>query len=58
MNELKNSGVVNLEKLIMSEDELRRSILGEFASCFLSEVQKIIDQYGKENFFNILRNDS
>lgn len=57
MNNIKMTGINNLDRLVMSEIELRRAILGDFASLYMSEVQKLIERHGKNDFLDMLKNE-
>lgn len=58
MNIHEISSRLKIEKLLMSEDDLRKASMSDFASMFLSEAQKLVDKHGKSGFMDLLNSDS
>lgn len=44
----------SFEKLFKEPEEIRNDIISDFANDFFNEVQKLVEQHGKENFMNML----
>lgn len=42
------------EKLLKTHDEIKNDIISDFANGFFNEVQKLVEQYGKEEFMKLL----
>lgn len=58
MNSHEISSSSKIGKLLMSEDDLRKAAISDFASMYLSEVQKLVDKHGKSGFMDLLNSDS
>ena len=44
----------SIGKLFKTPEEIKNDIIKDFAIDFFAEVQKLAEQYGKENFMKML----
>jgi hypothetical protein len=44
-----------IEKLIKSDEDIKKDIIKDFTSDLLKEVQKLVNKHGKDEFVKMLK---
>ncbi|WP_156158243.1 MULTISPECIES: hypothetical protein [Paenibacillaceae] len=43
------------DKLVKTEEEIKQDVISDFTSALLSEIQKLVEKYGKEGLKEMLK---